>query len=394
MNNEGATPSQRILSVDLIRGAVMILMAIDHVRVYAAIPAGGPSPDIFFTRWITHFCAPAFLFLAGTSAFFYGRRHSDLSRFLITRGLWLVILELTVIRFGWTFNFDYGNYSLGGVIWVIGWSMVILSGLVKLPAHVVGVIGIIIMAGHNLLQWLQPAIGPSLGNDLKSILWKFTYIYSSPITVGADGPPIFVLYTLVPWVGIMAAGYGFGRFLLLGPARRNRLCLTIGLGAIGLFLVLRGFNIYGNPTIWNPPDGDWVVGLLSFLNVAKYPASLQFILMTLGPVVALIPCLERAKGRVADWIALFGRVPFFFYIVHIPLIHVLAMGISLLNLGEISPWLFANHPLVPPPPPEGYAWSLPALYAVWALTIVMLYFACLWYADMKSRRSDWWLKYI
>jgi len=375
----------------------MILMAIDHVRVFAGVPAGGPDLGIFFTRWVTHFCAPAFVFLAGTSAFFYGRRHSDLSKFLLTRGAWLVFLELTFLRVAWTFNFDFAQYEMAGVIWVIGWCMILMAGLVKLPLKLVGVIGVVIIAGHNLLDSTLWQLSDSLGNDVGSALWKIMYVgfYAGPISFGADGPSLIVLYSIVPWIGVMAAGYGFGTVLTLDASKRNRYSLIIGLGATALFLILRGFNLYGDPISWGPPsEYSRLPGFLSFLNATKYPASLSFLLMTLGPTIALIPLLERARGTLADWTALFGRVPFFFYMLHIPLIHILALVVSFISLGEISGWLFANHPMGNPPPPEGYAWSLGTLYAVWAIAVVILYYACRWFAGLKVRRTDWWLKYL
>ena len=212
-----AEPTARVASIDLIRGAVMVLMAIDHVRVYSGLPAGGPTPGIFFTRWITHFCAPAFIFLAGTSAFFYGRKHADLSRFLLFRGIWLVFLELTVLRLAWTFNFDFGHYEMAGVIWVIGWSMILLAVLVKLPLGAVGAIGIAIIAGHNLTDAHLGKLIPALGASSLSGLWKILYLgfFAGPIQFGADGPNLIVLYSIVPWAGVMAAGYAFGKILTM-----------------------------------------------------------------------------------------------------------------------------------------------------------------------------------
>ena len=376
-----AVATSRIVSVDLIRGAVMVLMAIDHVRVYSGLPAGGPTPGIFFTRWITHFCAPAFIFLAGTSAFLYGRRHADLSRFLLVRGLWLVVLELTVIRVGWTFNLDFANYLLAGVIWVIGWCMVLMAGLVRLPLPVVGAFGVATIGLHNALM---PNLLPLLPGPLRAILY----------TAFAEGPigPLTVLYSIIPWLGVMAAGYAFGRILTLESARRNRICYAVGLGGAALFLVLRGFNLYGDPRPWTA-SGD-MPAALAFLNTTKYPASFSFLLMTLGPTIALIPLVERARGAVADWVATFGRVPFFFYVLHIPLIHGLALVVSRARLGVVSPWLFANHPMGNPPPPDGYTWSLGLLYLVWAVTIVILTIACRWFADLKARRTDAWLRFL
>jgi uncharacterized membrane protein len=374
----------RVASIDLIRGAVMVLMAIDHVRVYSGLPAGGPTAGIFFTRWITHFVAPAFIFLAGTSAFFYGRKHSDLSWFLFRRGLWLVLLELTVIRVGWTFNFDFKNYMLAGVIWVIGWSMMIMAAMVHMRPRTLGIVGVAIIVLHNLVMGSLINLLP-LGES-----WKVLYIgfFNGPL----NGTPLIVLYSIIPWIGVMAAGYGFGTVLTLEPARRDRLCMQIGLGAIALFLILRGLDIYGDPEPWR--GNARMPALLSFLNTTKYPASLSFLLMTLGPTIALIPVVERARGRVAQWLTVFGRVPFFYYVLHIPLIHALALVVSQIRLGGVSPWLFANHPMGNGPAPEGYTWSLGLLYLVWAVAIVMLYFPSRWYADLKARRQDWWLKYL
>ncbi len=389
--------SGRIRSIDLIRGAVMVLMALDHVRVYSGLPAGGPTPGIFFTRWITHFCAPAFVFLAGTSAWLYGRSHRDLSRFLLTRGLWLVLLELTVIRVGWTFNFDFAHYLLAGVIWVIGWSMVVLAGLVRMPRAMIGAFALAVIAGHNLLDGRFWPLVDKLTNDFGSALWKIGYVgfFAGPVALGPHGPSLTVLYSLVPWVGVMAAGYAFAPVFALEPARRDRICLWLGLGATVAFLVLRAFNLYGDPQPWKTGgaggEGPPMPALLAFLNTTKYPASLSFLLMTLGPTIALIPALERARGRAADAISVFGRVPFFFYLLHIPLIHALALVVSEIRLGAVSPWLFTNHPMGNPPAPAGYTWSLAWLYAVWAVAIVILYVACRGFGAFKSRaRSGLW----
>jgi len=397
-----ATPSsKRLGSIDLVRGAAMVLMAIDHVRVYSGVPAGGASPAVFFTRWVTHFCAPAFVFLAGTGAFLYGRSHRDLSRFLLTRGAWLVLLELTVIRVFWTFNFDFAQYMLAGVIWVIGWCMILMAALVRLPIAAVGVIGLLIVAGHNavgpaIVQFVNGSPDSALG-----AMGKILYVgfYAGPVALGGSGLSLTVLYSIIPWIGVMAAGYAFGTIVTGDPAQSRRLCFAIGFGAIGLFLLLRGFNIYGDPRPWgvNAGGGDGrppMPGLFAFLNTTKYPASLSFLLMTLGPTIALLPFLDNARGRVARWLTVFGRVPFFFYLIHIPLIHLLALVVSKVRLGEVSPWLFANHPMGNPEPPDGYVWGLAWLYAVWAIAIVILYFKCRWFAELKAKRTDRWLSYL
>ena len=378
----------------------MVLMAIDHVRVYAGVPAGGPVPGVFFTRWITHFCAPIFIFFAGTSAFLYARKHADLARFLLTRGLWLILLELTFFRVAWTFNFDFMHYEMAGVIWVLGWSMIFLAVLSRLPLVWVGAIGVAVIAGHNLLDHRVAELIPALQNSAGDAAWKIAYVgfWAGPIMFGPDGPMLIVLYSLIPWVGVMAAGYAFGRVLVMESARRNRACLWIGLGATTLFLVLRGFNLYGDPRPWGDAAGENGIppthGFLGFLNTTKYPASLSFLLMTMGPAIALIPLLERARGRAARSVSVFGRVPFFFYLLHIPLIHTLALLVSKVRLGAVSPWLFMNHPMGVPRPPENYAWSLGLLYGVWIIVIALLYPACRWFAGVKSRSGSGWLRYL
>jgi uncharacterized membrane protein len=387
----------RIASLDVVRGAVMVLMAIDHVRVYSGLPAGGPAAGIFFTRWVTHFCAPAFVFLAGTAAFLYAaRRPGSLTRFLLTRGAWLILLELTVIRFSWTFNFDFGS-QMAGVIWVIGWCMILLAGITRLGPAAAGALGIAIMAGHNLLN--AGAIGQGLGQDLAGALWRIGYVgfWGGPVG-GGGGPGLIVLYAIVPWIGVMAAGYGFGALMELEPARRTRLTLRIGIAAVALFLVLRGLNIYGDPWPWTAQmrggDGPGMPALLAFLNTAKYPASLSFLLMTLGPTLIAVALLERKSGRLAGWLEVFGKVPFFYYVLHIPLIHLLALAVSRVRTGVVDPWLFANHPMGAGPAPAGFAWSLPLLYLVFAIAILLLYFPCRWFAGLKARRKEWWLAYL
>jgi len=379
----------RVHSIDIVRGAVMLLMAIDHVRVYSGLPPGGPTAGIFFTRWVTHFCAPAFVFLAGTSAFLHGEKLASrgaLSRFLATRGLWLILLELTVIRIAWTFNFDFASYLLAGVIWVLGWSMIVLAVLVYLPTGWIAALGAIVVFGHNLFD------RAASGGDGAAGGWPWQLLYlGGGIRLGEDGPVLVVLYVLIPWIAVMALGYAFGVVLRWEPARRRRACLAIGLSATALFLVLRGFNLYGDPRPWS---SEWMPAALSFLNTTKYPASLAFLLMTLGPVIALLPALDSARGRVAEIIEVFGRVPLFYYLLHIPLIHALALVVSWAREGTLNPWLFTNHPMMNPPPPAGYPWSLGLLYLVTLIAVTGLYFPCRWYARRKGGRKGGLTSYL
>ena len=388
----------RVAAIDVVRGMAMILMAIDHVRVYSGLPAGGPTPGIFLTRWITHFVAPTFIFLAGTSAFLHGRKLSGtpaLARFLLTRGLWLVLLELTVLRVAWTFNFDFSHYLLAGVIWVIGWSMVLLAGLIFLPTPVVTALGLVLVMGHNIVDLYARTLFPVVEGSRWAWLWQVLY-FGGPVQIGQHGPTLFVLYSIVPWMGVMALGYAFGHLVVMERRSRDRICLMLGAAAIGLFLVLRGFNVYGDPRPWVTPEvaraatgrANQPPAWISFLNTTKYPASLLFLLMTLGPVLLTMPFLKNARGRVAGVLTTFGRVPFFFYMLHIPLIHLAAVLVSLVRLGSVSPWLFLNHPVMIPRAPDGYIWSLGLLYLVWAIVVVVLYFPCRWFAGVKQRHKN------
>ena len=375
-------PVRRIPSLDIIRGAVMVLMAIDHVRVFAGVPTSGPPP-VFFTRWVTHFCAPAFIFLAGTAAYLYGqkvRSRTALAKFLVVRGVWLVLLELTLLRFGWTFNFDYANFTFAGVIWAIGWSMIILSALVFLPLSVIAVLGLGDIFLHNAIAPLVYAV------DSPSPLLQVLYAGGEFKLAGLN---FVVLYVLVPWAGVMAAGYAFGSIMTMPAERRRRICLAIGSAAVALFLLLRATGLYGDPRQWSAENG-----ALAFLNPAKYPASLQFLLMTLGPTLIAIPLLENARGWLAARLEVFGRVPFFFYVLHIPLIHALALLVSMVRTPDSTGWLVANHPMMPPEVPPGYMWSLGLLYGVWAIVVVILYFACRWYAKKKAASANPLLKFL
>jgi len=388
-------PSARLQSIDIIRGIVMILMALDHVRVFAGVSAGGVTNAMFFTRWITHFCAPAFVFFAGTGAFFHGRKLGDLkhlSRFLVTRGLWLIVLEFTFLRFAWTFNGQVSGPLLGGIIWVIGICMVLMGGLIWLGPKKLGWLGLLILAGHNLLDpYIPGQLFPRLMAGEFSWASQFLYL-GGPVWVQDQTPTIFILYSIVPWIGVMGAGYGFGLIMAMPRDKRRQYCLWIGISATALFVILRGFNLYGNPTPWQGTDQ--ISGFLSFLKTNKYPASFQFLLMTLGPTIIALPFLDSVKGRVAGVCKMFGRVPLFFYLLHIPLIHLAAIVVSFLRNGEVSAWLFDNHPVWINSVPDGFAWGLSLLYATWVGVVILLYFPCKWFEDLKRRRKDWWLSYL
>jgi uncharacterized membrane protein len=386
-------PSGRIRSIDIARGLIMVLMAIDHVRVYSGVPPGGPTAGVFFTRWVTNFSAPGFVFLAGTGAFLYGMSHGGpkaLSKFLAVRGLWLILLEATFLRLAWTFNFDWSHYMLAGVIWMLGCCMIVLAALVWLPLRWVALIGVVMIAAHNLLDPVVPSLWNGLAQNPLGPLWQIMYLGGE-----IQGTPVVVLYSLVPWIGVMAAGYAFGAVMRAKPEVRDKLCYQFGIGMIVLFLVMRGVDLYGDPRHWMHPQSPTPPpAALRFLNTNKYPASLLFLLMTLGPIIAALPLLERARGAVANALDVFGRVPLFFYLLHIPLIHALALVVSAIREGAVNPWLFANHPMSNPPPPDGYTWSLPLLYLVWAIAIAILYPLCAWYARYKATHRSAWLSYL
>lgn len=385
----------RIESVDFVRGVVMILMAIDHVRVYAGVPAGGPELGIFFTRWITHFVAPAFVFLAGTAAYLHGRKlesKRQLASFLFTRGIWLILLELTVIRVAWTFNLDFASYNLAGVIWMLGWCMIVLSAAVFLPTRLIGCLGIAVIVLHNITDFLQGPLQAAFADGGPPAYLKLLYFGGALTLQGDSGPPLFILYVLVPWIGVMMGGYVFGSIFAL-PARAQRaLIMRLGIAASLAFVLIRAVDVYGDPVPWRGVE--WLPATLAFLNTTKYPASLSFLLMTLGPMLILLAFAEARKGRVAQVATVFGRVPLFYYLLHIPVIHAAALAVSLVRTGTINPWLFGNHPLAPPEVPDGYQWSLWLLYAVFSACIVTLYFPSRWYARVRGRRSSRWFSYL
>lgn len=379
------TTRPRVAALDILRGAVMVLMAIDHVRVYAGVPAGGPTPGIFFTRWVTHFCAPVFVFLAGTSAYLQGLSLGSrrvLARHLVTRGLLLVLLELTVIRLSWTFGVDYSGLILAGVIWMLGWCMVLLAALIWLPTWAIAAIGL----GLILFQDLFGRLGHALPDAWRP-LWEIVYPTGAELTLGAHGPSIAVLYCLVPWIGVMAAGYAFGAVVTREPASRRRICLGIGLTATALFLLIAGIAVLMQPAAANAPPA-W----MRLLNQRKYPASMLYLAMTLGPAIALLPAADRARGWFADVLTTFGRVPMFYYLLHIPLIHALSLLVWQLRDGDVHPEWFSSAPFVQVPP--GRQWGLPLLYLVFALTIALLYGPCRWFARIKARGTHGWLRYL
>jgi len=346
----------------------MVLMALDHVRYYFTDRQFSPEEldrttlALFLTRWVTHYCAPAFFFLAGTAAFLGGAT----KRRLVTRGLMLVALELTIVGFAWTFN---PGYSIGGVIWSLGWSMVLLAALTFLPIAAIAAFGLILIFAHDLL--------PVGGGPIGTVLHGIGVIHVGPL-------PWFVLFAIVPWCGVMAAGYAIGALYRIDEARRRRILMVMGIVATLLYVLLRFTNLYGNPWPYEPQPTTSIT-IAAFLNVAKYPPSLQFLLMTLGPMLIALALLDgiREPRGIGRPIQLFGRVPLFFYVVHIYAIHGLALVVALIS-GQPWQWLGWGGRF-PRKPPDGYGYGLPVVYLVWILVVIALYFPCRWYERRKAR---------
>jgi uncharacterized membrane protein len=358
---------KRLQSLDIVRGLIMVLMAIDHVRVYSGVPPGGPDVAVFFTRWVTHFCAPGFAFFAGTAAFLYGLKlgnTKELARYLFTRGLMLIVLEITLIRFFWTFNLNLSEFMLAGVIWMLGWCMVLLGTMVRLNGKVIGIAGLVIIFFQQLFVYVSNVLPGSL-----KPYWEFFY------TSTGQGPDwIAILYVIVPWIGVMMAGYGFGLIMNMEEKRRDRLCYIIGLSSIIVFVVVGSFMTKGQMPF-----------IMELLNQRKYPASQLYLLMTLGPLIALLPLADKMKGPIAGFFSVFGRVPFFYYLAHILIIHLSALLVNYFLLGAVHSEWYTTAPFANVPPES--RWSLGLLYFVFAIDVAILYFISKWYSKRK-------LKYI
>lgn len=390
--------NRRIQSVDLLRGIVMIIMAIDHVRVFSGVLPGGPTAGVFFTRWITHFCAPAFTFLAGTSAFLYYQKSGDkkdLIKFLVSRGLLLVVLELTIVRFFWTFNFDYVAFVHTNIIWTLGWCMVILAAFVRLRPSTTGIIGLTIIFVQQLFQFV-PIIFPLSLQESVANVWGFFYPSRWASTPGVNIIPGFalpttwgisILYVIIPWIGVMMAGYGFGPILLQDFGVLKKISLRIGIASIVVFIAVATVMILVTKT---PAD---IPFILKLLGQQKYPPTQLYLLMTLGPTIALIPWADKLSGKLSHGIRAIGRVPLFYYLLHLLVIHLSAFLVNLVASGSIHHGWYHTAPLVMVP--ESQRWGLPLLYLVWIIDVFMLYVACRWYAGFKSRNpGNIWLKYI
>jgi uncharacterized membrane protein len=399
---EGAAPApirtrQRVDSVDLLRGLVMVVMALDHTRDFVNSAAMAYRPEdltqttaaVFLTRWVTHFCAPVFMFCAGLGASFWLERRGDrsaLSRFLWTRGVWLVLLELTVVRFAFFFDVDYSVVMLL-VFWSLGLSMIALAGLIYLPVRALAALSLGVIVLHNLADGVQAA---SLG----SAAWLWNVLHQ-PGAIAAGHRVVVVGYPLVPWMAVMALGFCAGRAYRLPAGTRRRRLVGSGLALTAAFVVLRWANVYGDPSPWEA-QGTAIRTILSFLNTTKYPPSLLFLLMTLGPAIALLGALDGARPGERNPLLVFGRVPLFYFVLHLALIHAMEVGLTWLRYGS-APFVLMVPPTLGSPRdafPADYGWSLTTTYVVWIGIVAALYPVCLWFSRLKRRRREWWLSYL
>ncbi len=367
--------NNRIESIDILRGLVIILMALDHVRHFYSNSSFSPvdltntTPELFLTRWITHFCAPVFVFLTGISAYLYGVKLNNrllLSKFLLTRGLWLIFVELTIINFSWYLSFDF----VVQVLWVLGLSMIILAALIWLPKILIGMLALIFLFAHNIFDGMELSFNFHFANAIWRILHQ----------QGSAGP-LYVAYPLIPWFSVMALGYLIGPIFYIDKIKRNRYLLILGTSTIILFLILRTLNIYGDPLTWEVQTRGGIFTILSFINTTKYPASLLFILMTLGPALLLLALFENYSSRLYGFILNFGKVPMFFYVIHVPVIHLSAVVLSFINYGSLYAWPSADK-------------NLTTIYLAWIIIIVVLYPLCAKFTEIKRNKKEWWLSYL
>jgi uncharacterized membrane protein len=389
----------RVQSLDILRGTVMVIMALDHIRDFFYNPTGNlqsaalnPTamattfPALFFTRWITHFCAPIFVFLAGTSAYLMSQRKTkqEISAFLFKRGLWLVAVEVLIVTLGISFNPIYSALFLQ-VIWAIGCSMMILSVLIHLPYKVILGIGLIIVFLHNTLNFITLP---------KNFITDLLYTGLFSIYPIGTGRVIIILYALVPWAGIMILGYCFGKLYMpdISIDERKRKLLLYGFGLLGLFVVLRMINIYGDQVRWSVQTRGPVYTFLSFLNISKYPPSLDYFCVTIGVGMLALRLFEEMKNPFTRFMNVFGRVPFFYYVIHFYLIHGLLVVLFYMKgytskdiVNPASPFFFT---------PNGLGLSLVGVYIVWSLVIMIMYPLCKRYNAYKSVHHQWWLSYV
>lgn len=394
-----ASPGTRLLSIDALRGLVMVIMALDHVRdffhadvmVFSPTDLSRTTTILFFTRWITHYCLPVFMFAAGMGVYLYGRSRTrgELSRFLWTRGLWFIALELTVMRFAYNFNFSLRFLLLLLILWIFGICMIAMAAFIYVPMRWLAALSVAVIVLHNCLDGIR-------AQHFGSAAWAWNLLHQ-PGVIPVAGKPALVTYTFLPWIAVMAAGFCFGRVFEQEPTERRSVMLRLGLAMTILFIALRALNHYGDPAPWTPQKSALFTAL-SFLNCTKYPGSLDFLLMTLGPALLVLAWFDRLAFKPANPLVVFGRVPMFYFILHFYLIHVLAVLAAWLRYGSSAAgFIFNPLPSMGGPRalfPANFGYSLWTAYGVWLLVLVLLYPVCRWFAGVKSRRRDWWLSYL
>lgn len=388
-------PTQtRINSIDLLRGIVMIIMALDHTRDFFHITAwtddplnlNTTTPALYFTRWITHLCAPTFVFLSGTSAYFVSLRKSkkQLSLFLLTRGLWLIVVEMVVMTLGISFDIHY-NMIILQVIWAIGISMVVLSGIVWLPFPMIFAIGLLIVFGHNLLDFYEFG-----RNGTFPVWYKLLHVPGFDKLAGKN---LLILYPFLAWIGVMTLGYCFGRYYLADVMNRNKRSIVLGVLMLVFFVIVRFTNLYGDPAEWTSQSSP-LYTFFSFMKVTKYPPSLLYLCVTLGTSLIVLGVIDDAKGRLSNFITVYGRVPLFYYVIHFYLLHFIAMIDFLLRGHTVEEGMrgLPGSELKFTSPGEGY--GLGVVYVIWIAVVVVLYPLCKWFAEYKKNHKDWWLSYL
>jgi uncharacterized membrane protein len=385
---------RRLASIDMLRGMVIVIMALDHARdifhasgyAFDPLDADRTTGLVYLTRLVTHLCAPTFILLAGVSAWLQqskGKGKAALSQFLLLRGLWLIFLEATVVSFGWAFSLPYLVFLQ--VIWAIGWAMIALAGLVWLPRRAVLAIGVLIVAGHDLLDGIAPA-------DMGRAAWLWTLLQTGGAWPAGPGAMVLVTYPVLAWIGVMALGYGMAPLFL--SDRRGVALPAIGAAMLALFLPLRFWNIYGDPRPWLWAD-TLARSLMHFFDVEKYPPSLLYVLMTLGTVLMLAPLLERWHGRFAGALRIFGSVPLFAYVLHIYVLHAINIAL-LLATGRPTAGTFdqTRNAFMQPALLAGSGFPLPVVYAVWLVALAILYPLCRRWSALKARNRSWWMSYL
>ncbi len=391
------TSSQRVYSIDVLRGAVMIIMALDHVRDFFHNTASTDSPTnlltttplLFFTRWITHFCAPTFVFLSGISAYLMGQKKTirELSFFLLKRGVWLIGVEVLIVTLAWTFNPFY-NLLILQVIWAIGISMVILGCLVWLSPNFILLCGLLIIGFHNMLDYAEISRSGHV-----NLIWELAHHGNFKVENLTANHFVIIVYAFLPWTGIMLMGYGLGRIFTSAFSASKRRSILYGLGTtfILLYIIIRIYNHYGDPSSWTV-QRNLLFSLFSFINLSKYPPSLDYILLTVGVAIVVLGSLDRISKDSFSFFRIFGRVPFFFYVLHLYLIHTITVIVFFIQgypskdiAPQHSPFMFR---------PDHFGFALPVVYLLWAAVVLILYPLCKWYDRYKSTHSYWWLSYL